>query len=221
MKFNVDEERPTIIFGSYHGMLEWRVLDEDDKKMIVITKDIIDAQPFHKYTHGAPWSQCTLRKWLKKVFYNEAFSDAEKELIIPQTLKQETVKELYCPDAVIKRDVEVYTNDEVFLLSSHEVGKYFFGPPTEAEGTDYAKQQGLYVVPETEDNIYLRRVGKSPWWTRTSYQYYSHPVAVDVYGNMHEVDYWKSKYGVRPALWLDKAKAPWLDKIKMRSCYGK
>ena len=74
-----------------------------------------------------------LRKWLNTNFYNTAFDNLQKTII--------------------------GDGDKLFLLSNTEAITYL--NVKKANGTDYAKVQGLYVGSSSY------ATGTSPWWLRT------------------------------------------------------
>ena len=86
-----------IAFGSYQqksipgtdtfetGFIEWRVLDIQDGKALIITEYLLDTTVYNYDMTDVTWETSSLRKWLNSNFYDTAFSDSEKNLI--QTTK--------------------------------------------------------------------------------------------------------------------------------------
>ena len=76
-----------VKFGNYQGeAIEWEVLDYEDGANLLISKKILDVQPFN-YVEGnetvdAVWEDCSLRAWLNKDFYSAAFSTEEQSKIV-------------------------------------------------------------------------------------------------------------------------------------------
>ena len=145
----------TVWFGSYdYGgsveSIEWIVLRRDGKKLLLLSKQGLDAAPMHPVYENVAWSGCTLRNWLNGEFVKTAFTSQEQSMILYTPLS---------PD----REVNIYANhgentmDRLFLLTLSDVREYF---PKEqdrlCEPTAYAVSRGAYC-----------REGKCWWWLRT------------------------------------------------------
>lgn len=182
--------------GYYVGTIYWfeyepidcRVLDP--KTGLVMSEMLIDAQPYvnvtyidssHKYLYNDP--QCTnyandyktsyIRQWLNNDFYNTAFVDEEKLEIEEK-------------------------NHTISLLSYSEVSSHYgfrenYDVKRMAEGSDYAKCQGLYVY--SESNMYK---GYSSWRlagaginNQCAYVYYDGDP--ELKGQLN-----RTSYGIRP-----------------------
>lgn len=118
-----------VEFGRYYqranshelSPIEWFVLDETDKALLLITKSCIDEVPYNEQRINITWENSTLRKWLNEEFLNTAFNRAEQSAIIPG-------------------------NEKIFVLSREEVTKYM--PDDESRKcrpTEYSRYRGTYV----------------------------------------------------------------------------
>lgn len=58
--------------------VEWYVLAKQGDKVLLMSKYILDAQPFDEGNRSISWEQGTLYSWLEKDFYNKAFSSDKK-----------------------------------------------------------------------------------------------------------------------------------------------
>ena len=67
--------------------IEWRVLQIENGEMLAIAEYALDSQPYNNKGGHARWNKASLRTWLSTEFYNTAFADAEKQLIITKELK--------------------------------------------------------------------------------------------------------------------------------------
>lgn len=157
--------------------LEWRVLDPEEG--LIMCESIIDSQAYNNtcYDNGSGYYQntsCTtyandyaessIRVWLNDDFYNTAFTSSEKAGIKTTTCDNSSsasVDSLY--DSIT-------TYDKIFLLSIWDAGNtnYAFSSSylvydtaRRAQGTDYAKCQGLSVSTVSGYE------GNSDWWLRT------------------------------------------------------
>ncbi len=103
-----------LSFGPY----EWRVLDTDGSKALLITEHAVAEMAYHWYDRAAAWAECRLREWLNGEFLNE-FTEEERNRIltvsIPFLLETDRGEAFGNPP----------TQDRVFLLSEEEVEAYF------------------------------------------------------------------------------------------------
>ena len=205
-----------IAFGSFPQSsasdvaepIAWRVLDCADDAVLLLSDRILECRRYHSELIETTWRDCDLRAWLNGEFFGTAFDDAEHELVLPTTCRDNGDG---TPDPV----------DRVFLLSVHEVRTLTTvnsdaRPPRAATGTAFArlpKGDGcrLYVYDKGVERDYLMvngaRHGCSWWWTRTQLQAEGGSSAraafvgargdVKSYGRVNLA--W---YGVRPAIRL-------------------
>ena len=83
-----------------YSPLKWRILLEDETRMMLLSEDIIDCRYYQEEASTCAWKTSDLCIWLNGNFYENAFSEEEKSLI------QETI----------------FGN--VFLLSQEELSSY-------------------------------------------------------------------------------------------------
>ena len=204
-----------IAFGSYQqksipgtdtfetGFIEWRVLDIQDGKALIITEYLLDTTVYNYDMTDVTWETSSLRKWLNSDFYDTAFSDSEKNLI--QTTK------------INNPDNPVYgtpggndTEDKVFCLSLEEAQIYFSNANDRmAAPTDYAVKRGAAV----SDACALENGMKTGWWWLRSPASSSNRAAdADCYGNIDTVRNDDGVDGdmvfaesncIRPAVWIE------------------
>lgn len=200
----------TVYYFKYEP-LKWRVLDPDEG--LVMCESIIDSQPYSntifyensKYyndtlctTYANDYATSSIRDWLNDDFYNTAFTTAEKNEI------KKSVQDNSCWNSSYPEYDSATTNDKIFLLSYNEVTNSAYGFSSDsgdydtarrAQGTDYAKCQGLYV--STSSGYY----GNSYWRLRSpgggSYIACGVGNDGDVYSFSSVTD---TIYGIRPAL---------------------
>ena len=67
--------------------IEWLVVSEDEEKMLLVSKHILECLPFNDWdTFDISWENCTLRAWMNGAFkYDEKsfadyFTEEEKEV---------------------------------------------------------------------------------------------------------------------------------------------
>lgn len=200
-----------VTFGSYEQdadfdngpePVEWMVLDHQDGRTLLLARYGLDASWYHvESADDVTWENCKLRSWLNTDFYNTAFNDTEKDLIVQITNEN--------PDGTAfweNSGREVYssiggndTQDNVFLLSLYEAQTYL-GLTTDGNSdcrttaTLYAESQGAYVP------------GKECWWwLRSPGSDICHAAVVNDSGSaLGEFVYheYKETPAVRPAIWV-------------------
>ena len=81
----------TVFFGHYEQdndlsngkePIEWIVLDVQDGKSLLLSKYVLDAQPYDYSASTNVWKDCTLRKWLNNEFVKEAFPDTLRKILV-------------------------------------------------------------------------------------------------------------------------------------------
>lgn len=202
--------------------LKWRVLDKETG--LIMCESIIDSQamsntvykkegpaipgtgeftgkPEHYYYYYSDpertclsnnYPECSLRSWLNNDFYNTAFSDADKTAI-------GSTKFLF-------NKVNYY--DNVSLPMKHQVTNADYGFKTNensqdsariAQGTDYAKCQGLYV---NEDGNSYWRLMNAKWLTDTM-NTGAYSSVVTGTGYISDDETYSTDDGIRPIMTLN------------------
>ena len=92
---------PKIIpFGGY----DWRILDEQNGKALILSEKIIEKRAYHSSYSDITWENCTLRSYLNGEFYNS-----------------------FSPKDRLRIAGGIATTDRIFLLSIDEVQRYLSG----------------------------------------------------------------------------------------------
>lgn len=165
--------------------IEWLVLKRIDDRALLLSKQVLDAQPFCESSAEAQWSTSDMRKWLNDTFLDEAFNaDAQGRLI-----------------EVATGDGEEDCIDRVFLLSSEQERQYFqTDEARKAIPTAYALKQGAPMDAENPEETGCW------WWLRTAMEGDQRGVAyIAESGSDAMMMLWGSgspKGGVRPAIWV-------------------
>lgn len=225
-------EKEYFVFGHYEQdgnkvngpePIEWEVLAEEDGKMLLISRYILDCKPYatpKQLKKAVTWNICYLRSWLNKDFYNKAFDKAEKGKILTSKLKNPGN-----PVSKVKGSKD--TDDKVFVLSVEEILNYYeFNYLNEeigtgycqaiiAEATPYAISQNIFVytIKSDEAKEFLD-VGYSEdltgrefsyWWLRSVGEKDTYVCYAGARGYVG----WNYNYyagmvstGVRPAVWI-------------------
>ena len=84
-----------IVFGRYEQdgdlsngpePIEWEIVAEENGRMLLISRYILDCQPYNTELEDVTWETCSLRAWLNDYFYNTAFNSVEQNRILSVTL---------------------------------------------------------------------------------------------------------------------------------------
>ena len=186
------KEKSIITFGGY----KWLVLETQNDRALIITKDIVEKREYHGSDTGITWANCSLGAYLNGRFYN-LFSDSDKARIIPITNINEKNQWYGMVDGGVN------TTDKIFLLSIAEVVKYF--------GDSGQLRNGYAGELCIDDQFNSKRIAKyegasSFWWLRSpgfvpQFAAYVHSDG-SIYMTGRYVLGTFSTCGVRPALWL-------------------
>lgn len=203
----------TITYGAtYYFKVEpikWRILTESNGEALILCEMIIDAGKYDSSSNN--YANSDIRAWLNNQFYNTAFNDLQKEIILTTTVDNSARSTNPNNNATqFNNGVNSYacvnTNDKVFLLSMKEVtnSAYAFNNSYSSsdiarrkQGTDYAKCNYLYVY--TSSGEYY---GNSNWWLRSPNSYISNFASFVNFNGYAYADnlVYSTCYGVVPAL---------------------
>ena len=168
--------------------IEWTVLEVRDGRALLLSRYVLDARPQQEDRYAyTSWDGSLLRSWLNTVFFNKAFTGEQRAAVCVSRVsnKAEEISEsaYYSdPDTV----------DRVFLLSWKDAFVRYFPAAADrrASPVPAAACAGLNTVE-----------GCCGWWLRSNKSGDSF-FAVGGSGDLQRIGA-TSKYGVRPALWLD------------------
>ncbi len=168
--------------------IEWIILENNNNQCLVVSKYLLDSKRYHDEDTFVTWENCDLRAWLNESFYQEAFGTEDMKHILVSDITNQDNDEY-------KIDGGNDTSDKVFLLSSSQaetyVTKKYF---SQAEGTEYAKENGLNQNKSLEF---------SWWWLRSPGCTADQADYVTVYGETNGTGCACMNYGgIRPAMWV-------------------
>ncbi len=191
--------------------IEWYVVGREGDKALLLSKYILDCVQYNYRNAEVSWEDSTLREWLFMHFPAYAFTLDEWDYFEYPELENNGNPYLNIPGGE-------KTTDQIFVLSIDELEKYtpetaiddfewyWFGDRyyewlDNAQATEYAIQNGVFVWPWEDSDIY--KCGN--WWLRspgkdnTKAMFYSFSGFVDLEGFSCDTD----DVGVRPAIWID------------------
>lgn len=194
----------TVFYGAYEQdnniengkePIEWIVLNENDGIQLLLAKYALDMKAYdeHRFT---TWECSNIRVWLNEEFYDNAFSDEEKEKII----FTENVEE----DSVGQSNYGIYnyvtgtsTWDKVYLLNKSDLDKYMITDEMrKCEPTAFAIGNGVFMGNYKE----------CYWWLRNFGDYNNYALYVAPTGEIVESGSWLDFKGnaIRPAITIKK-----------------
>lgn len=109
---------------------EWLIVERKENKVLLILKN---SMTFNAKNIFGGWANSSLRMYLNSEFYETAFSDEIKPLILPTQL-------------INSNDIADITTDRIFILSSKEIKEYM-----KANNQTYATQ----LLRDVNDNRYI------------------------------------------------------------------
>jgi len=189
-----------IQFGGYN----WRVLDVQGDRALIITEDVLDKKrKYHEQFDEVTWETCDLRRYLNGDFLSKL--DSSRILTTP-----------------IKNDSNLWygtkggndTQDKIFLLSLEEVD-YYFGNSGDYSSmkrkrydiSKFSPDNNGQYLSNAHDSSRKATNGKGEacwWWLRSPGDYCNFAAFVYEDGDFNVsgiyVDH--DNVGVRPALWL-------------------
>jgi hypothetical protein len=138
---------------------------------------IIDSQEYYVTGSGARtigektvysnnYAHSTIRRWLNETFYNTAFSELQKQIILTTTVDSRAATTASSTNQYACEN----TQDKVFLLSYQDVINSNYGflssdsmddISRKKKTTDYAQSQGAYT------NTTADYEGNGWWWLRS------------------------------------------------------
>jgi hypothetical protein len=200
----------TVYWFKYEP-IKWNILKIKNNKALIISDLVLDSQDYNDSTsyrryvtdyqgnsdkgtiYSNNYKYSHIRSWLNTTFYDTAFTTLEKEII--------EITEVDNSASSTSNSSNSYacsnTNDKIFLLSYKEAKTYYSSNSARcAQGSDYAKSQGLYVSTLSSTS------GNSYYWLRSPY-YYSINDAFNVGGGIYSSNVYITYIGVRAACWIN------------------
>ena len=186
MRFDVSNGKDEFV----DAPVSWRIIDiKKDGRALLFSEYAIDCRSYNDDLEEVTWENCSLRKWLNGEFYDKAFSDSDKSMII-----EADVRNPYNKKYGVRGGNN--TKDNVFCLSLDESLRYFGSNEDRVvEPTEYAKSHGAWADTITNKVWYWLR---SPGFKAD--QAACTGSSGDVYDGGDRVD--NESYAVCPAVWI-------------------
>lgn len=170
-----------ITFGTYEQdndtsngkeKIEWIVLEKKDNKLLVLSKNGLDAKEYYNEEADITWNESTLRTWLNDEFLINAFSSDEQSKITTSTI-----------------------DDKIYLLSLTEARTYLdIDGVKECKPTEYAIYNGAGSTSKGYAWWWLRSIHEED---EVDYLYFANDEVMEGYAIMST-----EKNSVRPTMWI-------------------
>lgn len=167
-----------VLFGSYEQdgneengaePLEWIVIKQEKNRVLMLTKYAFEVMDFAPQGSDGRWVISSIREWLNSTFYEQSFSEPEKQrtIITPlQNYYREDVwyarnaqgADFYHPGKELIEDEE--TDDYIFLLTAEEADQLDISIRI-CKPTTYALDNGAKIFRSGDCSWWLRSVGIS------------------------------------------------------------
>lgn len=187
IRFGEYEQDNNLLNGG--ESVEWIVLDKVDNHFLLVSKYALDCVRYNSVDAYVTWDYSSLLPWLNDSFYNTAFSEAEKTMILYSNVDAD-------PNPFFSTDPGEGTNNKVFILSIEEAYQYFFSEVDRmCKPTPYTVAQGVRVDKSN---------GNCNWWLRSPGYDASVASRVMADGNVSYCGYHvhSNQNAVRPAIWI-------------------
>lgn len=184
--------------------IEWQVLTVQGNRALVISKIALETITHTEMQQSTSWEGSSYRKRLNGEFYNNSFSEAEKNKILQVTNENPDNPE-YGTDGGNR------TEDRIFLLSFDEAKSYFKSDEvrkcnfTEYVKDTYIRTQGIYSYHYNNHEDY-----SAVWMLRTPGYTKNMRVLVNMLGSIELIGLPcdaisgcdKTLFTLRPAFWM-------------------
>ena len=160
--------------------LEWIVLSVKEPYVLLLSKNVLDVQPFSE-TESAAWSDSALRRWLNVDFFADAFAPGQQAQIL---LAKRT-------------DAKGDETAERFLALSAEAVDMYLAP-------DDPHRLGVCTAYAAAKSDGVPAGGNVAWWLRTPGTKAGCTAVVNAQGETDAagIPADSAAVGVRPAFWL-------------------
>jgi hypothetical protein len=190
-----------ISFGGYN----WRILDIQNGRALIITEDIIERRAYHDAYENITWAGCALRKYLNGEFY-EKFSVGEKSKII-QALNKNPKNPWYGSEGGAD------TEDKIFILSIEEAVCKYFGDSSANLFNRNEKQKYWFERKDENNHKRCAKLKEGEWWywlrspgrVNVKAAYIKRDGIIGIQGNnilKGNISEGENNGGVRPSMWI-------------------
>lgn len=176
--------------------IEWIVVSKKDNEFLLVSLYCLDCKKFNEKKMNAIWKDSDIRKWLNNYFFDQAFSNEEKDIIVEKSIINKNVN--------LEEDANGNTLDKIFLLSVDEIKEYF--ESNESRMTAPTKFAVFHNAYQNLNYKTKEGTGTCFWWSRSAGNHFSniHVAGVNYFGyigisgNLPTAN----NFAIRPAIWI-------------------
>ncbi|MCR5660630.1 MAG: DUF6273 domain-containing protein [bacterium] len=154
-----------VCFGHYpQGIdnavhpIQWRVLDNDGKTVLLFSRYGLDAKQFD-YWGNDMWNESSLRKWLGAIFINQAFTADEQELIAESGNRNNPA--ISYTNFFGEKEKEKYLEQN---KNYSEISENAAVPGEAGEAAEDESSEDHKPVPVTCDKVFLLHADEVRWY---------------------------------------------------------
>ena len=182
------------------GGIEWRVLDRQSGKILVISEYVLERRAYHAQRESVTWADSDIRQYLNGEFLNR-FTPEERARIVETRIINNANPWFGAsggPD----------TTDYIFLLSLEELVRYFGNSRRLGNQShpDNMREGVRDRYNENRNALYMPDGDGWPWWWWLRSPGYSseHAAFVHILGDIivAGAGVVATDFGLRPAMWL-------------------
>ncbi len=204
-------------FGSYEQdevkengteTITWLVLEADEHYALIISLYGLDAVLYQSGYEDVDWESCELRSWMNDTFYEDAFTQEEKGVILLASLDNSNAREACTMWRNMKEGND--TEDYVFALSCRQAEEIFGHKRGYSNGYNLTYLLG---ASKCEPTPYAVSRGGKPdnkgycyWWLRSPSNVQFKALFVSPLGSEGPTNCYASNICARPAIMLNMEK---------------
>lgn len=127
--------------------IEWQIMERNGDRVLLLARNILDAQPFHDEAYPVRWEDSSLRTWLNKVFLNEAFTAQEQAMLAEPAQEEDPAVGAISWQLLCLETATEAIADRVFLLNHADIIRLFpsensmFCPGASAQASDHVEAE--------------------------------------------------------------------------------
>lgn len=137
--------------------IKWRVLENNGNELFIMADKGLDCQRYNKETIAATWEACTLRHWLNRDFYRDAFSSSEQQAIVRKLVPEDTPDDSKGDNICLLSYVESISPKYGFCDNCNVLSASRWVKPS-----DYGHAMGAYIQEEND----MAGYGNCHWWLK-------------------------------------------------------
>ena len=185
--------------------VHWLVLAADEHYALILSLYGLDAIPYQSGYVDVDWETCELRAWMNDTFYEDAFTEEEKSVILPASLDNSNAREACTMWRNMKEGND--TEDKVFALSCRQAEEIFGHKRGYANGYNLTYLLGDAKCEPTQ--YAMSKGGKADnkgfchWWLRSPSNVQFKALMVSPLGSEGPTDCFAPNICARPAIMLN------------------